>query len=143
MGDKKPLWHRFALLVVVAVVIAILGSLTFVVNGRAREEAQKLELRSVQQAVFIMMADNEITILPNPVVLPTSDMSIFPDATTSPEVKGLLQGDKPGYVLHGHDRTRDGQPEPEVDYIGSQYTTWIYTVTRAGTVLQGDEAENS
>ena len=102
-----------------------------------------MELQSVQQAVSIMMADNDITILPNPVVLPTNDMSLFPDANTLPEAKGLLRNDKPGYVLHGHDKTRDGQPKPKVDYLGSLHTKWVYTVTRAGIVHQGGKAEDN
>ena len=140
MATKRPLGQRLILPVIAVVLITILGSLTFVATGRTQEEAQKMELRSVQQAVSIMMVDNGIPILPNPVVLPTSDMSLFPDATTPPEVKDLLQGDRPGYVLHGHDKTRDAQPEPTVDYIRSSHTTWTYTVTRAGLVRQEDKA---
>jgi len=142
MDNKTSFWKRPFLLGAIAVLIASLGAFAFVTAGRAQEESQRMELRSVQQAVFIMMADNDIRILPNPVVLPTSDMSLFPDATTPPEVKGLLRNDKPGYVLHSHDMTRDGQSEPEVDYIGSPRTTWTYEVTKAGIVHQGDKAED-
>ena len=142
MDAKSPFWKRPFLLGAIAILIVSLGVLASMTASRAQKEAQRMELRNVQQAVSIMMADNDISILPNPVVLPASDMSLFPDATTPPEVKGLLRNDKPGYVLRGHDNTKDGQPEPEVDYLGSQRTGWTYTVTRAGIVHQGRKAED-
>ncbi len=95
-----------------------------------------MDLQSVQQAVSLMMVENNLSILPNPITEPTNDMRVFPDAITTPQTKGLLDGDKPGYVLRAHDATPDGQPEPVVDYIGSSRTTWTYTVTRAGVVNQ-------
>ncbi len=142
IGIKGSPRKLISFLLVSAVFLAIMGSLTSVTNGRAEEEAQKVELRNVQQAVSIMMADNRLAAIPNPVVVPTNDMTSFPDATTLPEAKGLLQGDRPGYVLHGHDETPDRQSEPTIDYISSPLTPWAYTVTRDGVVVQGEKVEN-
>ncbi len=143
IGFKGSPRKVISFLLASAVFLAVAGSLTSVTSGRAQEEAQKVELRNVQQAVSIIMADNQLAVIPNPVAVPTNDMTSFPDATTPPEAKGLLQGDRPGYVLHGHDVTQDGQSEPTIDYLNLPRTTWTYTVTRDGVVVQGEKLENS
>ena len=95
-----------------------------------------MELRNLQQAVFAMMADNQIATLPNPVSVPTNDMSLFPDPITPPQAKGMMPGDKPGYLLYGHDIIADGRLGPLTSYVVSMQTGWTYTVTRAGIVAQ-------
>ena len=46
------------------------------------EEARKMEQCLVQAAVTVMMARNEISVLPNPIAVSTSYMRLFPYATT-------------------------------------------------------------
>jgi len=118
-----------------AALVALVSTASVAANWQS-EEAKRMEMRVVQAAVAIMMAKNNITTLPNPVTVPTSNMSFFPDATTRPEVKGLHPGDGSGYVLRGHDMIPDGQPGSSVDYIGTLSTRWAYTVTPTGTVLK-------
>ena len=63
------------------------------------------------------MTHNGITTIPNPLSEPTSDLRRFPDVTTPPSRKGMLEGDLPGYVLYEHDRAADGLPEATVSYV--------------------------
>lgn len=140
MRTKGPPWQRPLLLAAVPVAIIVMAAAAYLTANRQQEAARDVEFRNVQQAVYLLMADNQITTFPNPVTLPTNDMGLFPDALTSPEAKGLLPGDKPGYVLHGHDRTPDGRLGPLEDYVSSPHTKWLYTVTREGEVLQSGEA---
>ena len=141
MSTKKTLSRRLTLLVTAVVALAILGSLAAETGSRGQEEAHKMELLSVQQAVSLILADNNITLLPNPVTLPTTDMSSLPDALTSSKAKGLLADDKAGYLLRGHDKTADGDLEPVVDYIDSLETRWAYTVDQDGRVTQSDPTQ--
>ncbi|MFQ5860463.1 MAG: hypothetical protein ACE5IG_02815 [Dehalococcoidia bacterium] len=106
-----------------------------------RANTQEVELRNVQSAVLTMMADNGISALPHPVTVSTNDMSAFPDVLTSPREKGLLDGDKPGYVLYGHDKIPDQDPETLYYYLSFETTRWFYTVTSDGTVLQSSGPE--
>ena len=118
-------------------VALLLGSLAFQTMSRSSDSAGKVELRAVQAAVITMMVDNKIKVLPNPVLEPTQDMGGFPDFVTAPEEKGLGGGDKPGYVLHGHDMVADGTAAGTVDYVGNPATKWSYTVAPGGMVFQG------
>ncbi len=115
----------------------LLGSLAFQTVSRNSDSAEKTELQTVQAAVISMMVENGINVLPNPVVEPTQDMGGFPDTLTAPEEKGLGAGDKPGYVLYGHDMVADDTAAGTVDYISNPATKWSYTVSPGGMVFQG------
>lgn len=125
------------LLLMLAVVV--FGFMLFLADGmlrRADSDAAGNELRFIQSAVTTMMTHNGLTEIPNPVTEATRDMEAFPDATTSPLLKGLFAEDKPGYVLYRHDTMADGAPEGTVDYLRFATTRWYYTVERDGTVVQ-------
>lgn len=128
------------LVVVLVLVFSLVGAIATAALRRGEEGAPNSELRYIQSAVTSMMADNNITSLPHPVTVPTTDMGRFPDAVTPSEQKGLEAGDKPGYLLYGHDKTHDGKAEPTVDYLAFSKTRWAYTVASDGTVTQWLEA---
>src|SRR5512136_118030 len=84
-------------LIELLIVVAILGVLAAVVIpnvsrfiGRGQTEASATELSNVQAAVTAMMVDNNLSTLPNPVAVATSDMSAFPDATSVGGTQKLL-----------------------------------------------------
>lgn len=117
--------------------IIIIGILTAIAVVKGEEEARKVELHNIQSAVMAMMADNNISAIPNPVTIATNDMGAFPDVTTPAAAKGLGSGDKDGYLLYGHDKTADGATSPTIDYVSFATTLWTYTVASDGTVIQG------
>ena len=121
--------------------IVVLGIPAVFALIKGETDFQNRELHIIQLAVVSMMVDNHISTIPDPVTVPTNDMGAFPDATALPEAKGLLVGDKAGYLLYGHDKTPDGEPEPIVNYVTFAKTTWTYTVTSDGTLIQDDKAE--
>jgi len=116
-------------------------------------EATETELRNIQTAVRVMMLDNRLTELPNPVTSPTNDMSLFPDTSVceidklrdwdgNPYVHGQ---DKDGYLLYQHDLI--AKPillasawSPSLShtspYVTIQYTIGTYIVDSQGTVTQ-------
>ena len=108
------------------------------------EEAAETELANIQTAVFILMVDNELSELPNPVTVATHDMSAFPDTSICgidkiQDTNGNLYvrgEDMNGYFLYQHDITGDGAQTGLVNYLASQYTTGTYTVDKVGTVTQ-------
>jgi hypothetical protein len=86
------------------------------------------ELQEVQEAVRVMMRNNDLHLLPNPVGVPTNDMHQFPDATTKHGKAGA------GYVLHLHDFNGDGKPD--TNYIGYRNTSGTYVSDAYGNVTQ-------
>ncbi|MFQ5860603.1 MAG: hypothetical protein ACE5IG_03525 [Dehalococcoidia bacterium] len=131
---KKRRLSLFRVLVLlVGLALPILIAVTM---NNTRANTREVELRHVQVAVQTMMAHNGITSLPHPVTVPTNDMSAFPDMLTSPKEKGLLEADKPGYVLYGHDLVRDGGSEALYSYVNFATTQWYYAVVSDGTVFQ-------
>lgn len=128
---------RGVILPLVLVVTLVLGSLAFQTISRTLDGAEQEEWRMVQSAVISMMVDNGVRSLPNPVTEPTKDMARFPDATTSPELKGLGIDDGPGYVLFNHARMSDDGLIETVDYVNAPTTNWSYTVDEGGRVYQG------
>ena len=92
------------------------------------QEAAVLEFRRVQDAVKVMMSNNNLTELANPVIVPTNDMRRFPDATTRHGVAGV------GYVLSCHDFNGDGTPD--TNYILFDRTKGTYTSDKYGNVTQ-------
>ena len=131
---------RFLWLLVAFVVIAIVAVGTNTLHRGQESVAQKSELRQIQSAVLTMMIHNGIYSIPSPVSEPTSDLRQFPDVLTPPLEKGLLAGDKPGYVLYGHDNTRDDLADPTVSYVRIADGRWTYTVAADGTVTQWAKA---
>ena len=117
------------------------------------------EFNRVQMAVTEMMADNNLTVIPNPIDfagdVASNDMAAFPDSTSgwlgSPGGKNFdaegdtyRDGDAPGYVLYDHDNDADGLIGGLVDYMGGiAETGWFYTCEADGTVQQFLTAEVS
>jgi len=103
------------------------------------------ELDSVQQRVWSVMAYNVLFQLPNPVTIPTNDMSAFPDATSvagstdkqyDRNGAAYRSGDKNGYTLFQFDRIADNSESELYNYMNKQYTTGTYTVDACGKVTQ-------
>ena len=145
-------------LIELLIVVAILGVLAAVVIpnvgrfiGAGEEEAAATEFANVQTAVIALMTDNELSELPNPVAVATSNMALFPDATsvaasadkvTDPEGYDYeVTTDKDGYLLYTHDITGGAAalPNPsqgDVNYLATVTTKGTYTVDSLGTVTQ-------
>ncbi len=111
------------------------------------EEAdRRTEFRQVLSAVSDMMAENDITEIPNPINYEggtaTDDMMAFPDITTTAAEKGYTGTDTPwdGYLLYQHDRIfSDNTTEYEtVSYIITPTTFYYYTCEADGSVRQFD-----
>ncbi|MSQ22766.1 MAG: hypothetical protein EXR53_05615 [Dehalococcoidia bacterium] len=130
---------KFLLALVAAVSLGLLSITAMGVLRRAEEGAPANELRYVQAAITTMMTHNQINVIPNPVTVPTNDMTQFPDSSTLPARKGLSSGDRPGYVLYRHDNVRNGISEGTVDYIRLPNAKWYYTAVADGTVTQWEE----
>jgi len=92
------------------------------------DEMVEEELRAVQAAVKVMMRNNNLTFLPDPVRVPTDDMRHFPDASTRHGSAGV------GYVLYLHDHNGDGKPDS--NYISFSKTKSTYICDEYGTVTQ-------
>jgi hypothetical protein len=90
--------------------------------------AAALEFRRVQDGVKVMMRNNNLTELVNPVLVSTNDMRRFPDATTRHGVVGV------GYVLSCHDFNGDGTPD--TNYILFDSTKGTYICDKFGNVTQ-------
>ena len=109
------------------------------------------------------MADNGLTVIPNPVTASeppcttgTQAMTRFPDTASAVGTSDKLsdpggrayasdtgtQGDKDGYVLFGHDIVADYQQSTVVSYVRFVRSTWCYTVGSDGYARQYDEAGN-
>ncbi len=104
-----------------------------------------VELQNIQTAVISMMVDNNLSILPHPVVTATRDMHSFPDDTSvggttdkllDPLGVAYTASDSKGYVLHQHDVTGGGNNSSLVNYVATRYTMGTYTVDAGGTVTQ-------
>ena len=92
------------------------------------QEGAALEFRKVQDAVRIMMGNNNLTELANPVTVPTNDMRRFPDTTTKHGAAGV------GYVLSCHDFNGDGTAD--TNYILFDRTKGTYICDKYGNVTQ-------
>jgi len=92
------------------------------------QAAAALEFRKVQDAVWIMMRNNNLTELANPATVPTNDMRCFPDATTRHGAAGI------GYVLSCHDFNGDGTAD--TNYILFHRTKGTYICDKYGNVTQ-------
>jgi len=117
--------------------------------GASETETQMTELANVQAAVTAMMVDNELWLLPNPVTVPTDDMTAFPDTSTiaggdkvtDPDGNAYVDGvdplgDKDGFILWGHDMVADNDQSSTANYVSSWLTEYWYTVDESGTVTQ-------
>jgi len=143
-------------LIELLIVVAILGVLAAVVipnvgrfMGAGQEESAATELADIQTAVTAMMTDNELSLLPHPVVegSATDNMGAFPDATsacttvgekvTDPDGTPYEAGDKDGFILFQHDITADNDATIGlVNYVNTGTTTGTYWVDADGTVHQ-------
>jgi len=144
-------------LIELLIVVAILGVLAAVVIpnvsrffGSGEEETKKTELQNVQLAVGMMMTENGLSEIPNPVATATDNMAAFPDATSAcgsdaklvdPDGVPYTTGtDKDGYLLYGHDIKAGGTVGDDVNYLPADTTQYFYTVAADGTVTQHDSA---
>ena len=141
MKNQPPtlLRGRVLLLLAVFLTVALVGVATNALD-RGQDSLAAGELRHIQAAVLALMTHNGITTIPEPVREPTSDLRRFPDVSTPPSRKGMLEGDLPGYVLYEHDLAADGLPEATVSYVRFAAGRWTYTVDRDGTVTQWERA---
>jgi len=86
------------------------------------------ELHKIQEAVKVMMLNNNLTRLESPVTTPTSDMRSFPDDSTKHGIAGV------GYALYLHDFNGDGKPD--TNYISFKFANGTYTCDMFGNVTQ-------
>lgn len=113
------------------------------------EAARRTEFRDVIAAVQAMMADNGLTIIPNPLNykggVATGNMTAFPDATTTAVDKGYTgtANPKAGYLLYQHDRISDDDTTvfKTTNYIGRRSTQYYYTCEADGTVRQFNRSD--
>ncbi len=144
-------------LIELLIVVAILGVLAAVVIpnvgrfiGKGETEAAATELTNIQTAVVSMMVDNQLSVLPNPVLLAgaTSDLALFPDTSATAAAgagdKSKDTGgtdyelaDKDGYILYQHDLIADADATIGlVNYTATQTTKGTYYVDASGTVFR-------
>ncbi len=123
-------------------------------QGRRTE----LEFANIQAAVHAMMVDNGLSSLPVPVLIGTNDMQAFPEVTATLITKGAPDAAfvtaaeaalgvtlLTGYPLYGNTIINDvgtvGTYEAGevlvVNYVATQYTSYLYTVDAFGVVTQG------
>jgi len=120
-------------------------------QGGTVTEDRLTEKHNVQLAVGMIMMEHDLTVIPHPVADPagaTNNMAAFPDAisdwgaaggkATDPDGSSYRSGDKPGYLLYGHDLVADGAQGSLVNYMPRQTTLFYYTVDPDGTVHQYD-----
>jgi hypothetical protein len=92
------------------------------------EAAAAEELRKIQNAVKILMRNNDLNELASPVDIPTDDMRQFPDAATRHGKAGV------GYVLYLHDFNGDGTPD--TNYVHFRIAKGTYICDKYGRVTQ-------
>jgi hypothetical protein len=92
------------------------------------EAAAAEELRKVQNAVTVLMRNNDLSELACPVDIPTDDMHQFPDAATRHGKAGV------GYVLYLHDFNGDGTPD--TNYVHFRIAKGTYVCDKYGRVTQ-------
>ena len=127
---------------------------------RAEEGARRGEFRYVSLAVIDMMADNGLSVIPDPITYadgiavnflgddPDTEETIegFPDNITEAVDRGYSGNSTPrdGYVLYEHDRvptdnTTDNTSHFEtVSYVTELTTEYYYTCEADGTLRQFD-----
>lgn len=107
-------------------------------------ESAKTELTNIQMAVVAMMVENHLSVLPNPVTVPTNDMSAFPDNSLCgidklTDTNGntyIDSQDKDGYILYQHDRFGNASSKMLNNYVVQEQTKGTYYVDAGGTVVQ-------
>ena len=139
VSQRRVPWNGRLWLLVLLLAAAALTTVIATDRRQGEQSGARIELRGIQSAVSIMMIHNNITLLPHPVSEPTNDMRRFPDVATSVQEKGLLEGDKGGYALYGHDNTPNGRSDAAVDYLRFPETDYAYSVTIDGVVIQWDK----
>jgi hypothetical protein len=110
------------------------------------EAARRTEFREVIAAVLAMMTDNGLSKIPNPLNykggVATSNMTVFPDVTTTAVDKGYTgtANPKAGYLLYQHDRisSDDTTVFKTTNYIARRSTQYYYICEVDSTVRQFD-----
>ncbi len=112
-------------------------------------EARRTEKGNIETAVIVLMVENELSSIPNPVdTIPTNDMTAFPDSTSTTSDKlndpdgtaYTYPGDQVGYVLYEHDKTADAGTGLLHNYVTVPSSTYFYTIDADGTVHQWADA---
>ncbi|MFC1930353.1 type II secretion system protein [Chloroflexota bacterium] len=120
--------------------------------GRGESDIRRVEKRNIQSSITVMMQDNNLSIIPNPVddpAIASNDMTRFPDFKSSwtnmpggksidPRGEPYTDGDKEGYVLYDHDNTGNGGAAVLVNYVHITRSRYSYTIDPDGTVHQFD-----
>ena len=119
----------------------------------AEAETRRIEKANVEFATSALMAENELTTIPNPHNVAGgvafNDMAAFPDNTSActvdkvndPTDTAYTANDKYGYILYSHDKTADGSSSTGlVNYIHTPATIYYYTCEADGTIRQWSDA---
>jgi hypothetical protein len=145
---RRQVGELFVAAVILVLVVAIVAPNGMELLGTDGDGGppDPTELQEVQAAVYAMLADNGLNMVPNPVGEPTSDMALFPDHSSpagsawksldrsAKAFRAGLDGD--GYVLFGHDGVADGSAVLLTDYVGFRMARCFYGVDVAGNVTQ-------
>ena len=66
--------------------------------------------------------------------------SVIGGKLKDPNGNKYTEGDKPGYILQGHDRTADGKSANTINYINTPQTEYYYICRGDGIVRQFDSS---
>jgi len=153
-------------LIELLIVVAILGVLAAVVIpnvgrflGRGEEEERTVEYNTVRLGVTALMVENGLAQIPHPsnpystTGTAQNEMDKFPDTTsewtgtpggklTDPDGVDYEAGDKPGYLLYGHDLTATGHDQAVlVNTVSTNPLKYYYTCETDGTIRQFNSAD--
>jgi type II secretory pathway pseudopilin PulG len=120
---KPTLVELFIALGILAILVSVPVHVGPGLLTGAEREAAAAELSSIQAAVDAMMVDQGLSLLPNPITVPTSNMGRFPDWES--DVVG-------GYVLFAGIVKKNSN---DYKYIAGN-TTGTYICASDGTVEQ-------
>ena len=120
------------LLVTLSLLAVLVGICTPVVSHLRADngtDAAAIERLNIQLAVDYLMMDQNIIELPNPVTVPTSDMTAFPDWENA---------ENGGYVLHPDVVYKNSDDDK---FVREYNTKGTYICTADGTVTQTSWSE--
>ena len=127
------------------------GEISLGVVGRERED-RITEFHNVSSAVIVLMIDNNLDWIPNPVEQATNNMAAFPDFASVAGGIGKIfdplgtlysSSDKAGYLLYNHDIHGNDTQTGLVNYVALPTTKHYYTCDEDGEVHQWIDATMS